>query len=170
MAKQASNELIRRAAQAFASNPKGEENKQIQASAKQTLNNQKRADMLRAASTEPGMWIGSMAELDADPMLLGCSNGVINLTTGTLLASDPKMLITKQVRAAYQPEAAAPLWGRFISECFLGDAETIRYIQKALGYSLTGDVGEEVMHFFYGVGSNGKKLLTNVIYNILSDC
>jgi P4 family phage/plasmid primase-like protien len=169
LAKQASNELIRRAAQAFASNPKGEENKLIQANAKQTLNNQKRADMLRAASTEPGMWIGSMAELDADPMLLGCSNGVISLTTGTLLSSDPKMLITKQVRATYDSEAKAPLWERFISECFLGDAETIRYIQKALGYSLTGDVGEEVMHFFYGIGSNGKTLLTNVIYNILSD-
>lgn len=169
LAKQASNELIRRAAQAFACNPRGEENKLIQANAKQTLNNQKRADMLRAASTEPGMWIGSMAELDADPMLLGCSNGVINLTTGTLLTSDPKILITKQVRATYQPEAKAALWERFISECFLGDSETIRYIQKALGYSLTGDVGEEVMHFFYGVGSNGKTLLTNVIYNILSD-
>ncbi|QWD04594.1 hypothetical protein G6720_03795 [Polynucleobacter paneuropaeus] len=169
LAKQASNEIIRRAAQAFADNPKGEENRLIQANAKQTLNNQKRADMLRAASTEPGMWIGSMAELDADPMLLGCSNGIVSLSTGTLLASDPKMLITKQVRASYDPEARAPLWERFVFECFLGDAETIHYVQKALGYSLTGDVSEELMHFFYGVGSNGKTLLTNVVYNILSE-
>ena len=169
LAKHASNELIRRAAQAFADNPKGEENKLIQANAKQTLNNQKRADMLRAASTEPGMWIGSMAELDADPMLLGCANGVINLRTGTLLVADPKMLITKQVRATYEQEAKAPLWERFIFECFLGDTGTIRYMQKALGYALTGDVSEEVMHFLYGVGSNGKTLLTNVIYSILGE-
>lgn len=169
LAKQASNEIIRRAAQAFADNPKGEENKLIQANAKQTLNNQKRADMLRAASTEPGMSIASMAELDADPMLMGCSNGVISLPSGTLLVSDPKMLITKQVRASYDPQAKAPVWEKFISECFLGDAETIRYVQKALGYALTGDVSEEVMHFFYGVGSNGKTLLTNVIYNILNE-
>ena len=168
-AKQASNELIRRAAQAFANNPKGEENKLIQANAKQTLNNQKRVEMLRAASTEPGMWIGSMAELDADPMLLGCSNGVINLKTGTLLVADPKMLISKQVRATFDPTVKAPLWEKFISECFLGDVETVCYMQKALGYALTGDVGEEVMHFLYGIGSNGKTLLTNVIYNILSE-
>jgi P4 family phage/plasmid primase-like protien len=168
-AKQASKELIKQAAQAFANNPKAEDNKLIQANAKQTLNNQKRFDMLRAASTESGMSIGSVAELDADPMLLGCGNGVINLRTGTLLAPNPKMLISKIVRASFDSNAKAPLWEKFISECFLGDRETIHYMQKALGYSITGDVSEEVMHFCYGVGSNGKTLLTNIMYNLMGD-
>jgi putative DNA primase/helicase len=115
------------------------------------------------------MSITSRGELDADPMLLGCSNGVINLQTGTLLQSDPTMLITKQVRATFDPDAKAPTWEKFISECFLGDEDTIRYMQSALGYSISGDVSEEVMHFCHGVGSNGKTLLTNVIYNLLGD-
>lgn len=168
-AKKASKELIKQAAQAFANDPKAEDNKLIQANAKQTLNNQKRFDMLRAASTEPGMSIGSVAELDADPMLLGCGNGVINLKTGTLLAPNPKMLISKIVRTSFDASAKAPLWEKFISECFLGDRETIHYMQKALGYSITGDVSEEVMHFCYGVGSNGKTLLTNIMYNLMGD-
>ena len=168
-AKQASRELIKRAATAFADNPKAEENKLIQLNAKQTLNNQKRAEMLRSASTEPKMYVGSKAELDADPMLLGCSNGVISLKTGTLLNSNPQMLITKQVRASFDANAKAPLWEKFISECFLGDLDTIHYMQTALGYSITGDVSEEVMHFCYGVGSNGKTLLTNIMYNLMGD-
>lgn len=168
-AKEASKELVCRAAQAFAQDPNSTENRLIMANAKQTLNNQKREAMLRAATTEPNMFIGSMGELDTDPMLLGCTNGVISLKTGTLLQSDPKMLITKQVLATFDPNATAPLWEKFISECFLGDEETILYIQKALGYSITGDVTEEVMHFCHGVGSNGKTLLTNVIYNLLGD-
>lgn len=168
-AKQASKELIKQAAQAFANDPKAEDNKLIQANAKQTLNNQKRFDMLRAASTESGMSIGSVAELDADPMLLGCGNGVINLRTGTLLTPNPQMLISKIVRTSFDSNAKAPLWEKFISECFLGDRETIHYMQKALGYSITGDVSEEVMHFCYGVGSNGKTLLTNIMYNLMGD-
>jgi hypothetical protein len=168
-AKQVSQELVKRAAQAFASNPKAEENKLIQANAKQTLNNQKRFDMLRAASTEPRMSVVSKAELDADPMFLGCGNGVIDLRAGALLQADPKMLITKQVRASFDPNARAPLWEKFISQCFLGDQDTIHYMQKALGYSITGDVGEELLHFCYGVGSNGKTLLTNIMYNLMGD-
>jgi putative DNA primase/helicase len=169
VAKEASHELIKRAAQAFASNPRAAENSLIQANAKQTLNNQKRFEMLRAASTEPKMFIGSMAELDADPMLLGCGNGVVSLKTGTLLNPSPQMLITKQVRASFDANAKAPQWEKFVSECFLGDQDTIHYMQTALGYSITGDVSEEVMHFCYGVGSNGKTLLTNIMYKLMGE-
>lgn len=168
-AKEASQELVLRAAEEFTKNPTGAETKVIQINAKQTLNNNKRDDMLRSATTEPGMSISSSGELDADPMLLGVRNGVLNLRNGALVEPDPKMLISKQAGVDYDRDAKAPMWEKFISETFLGDQDQIHYIQKALGYSLTGDVSEEVSHFCYGSGNNGKTLMTNIMYGLLGD-
>lgn len=168
-AKEASQELVRRAAEEFTKNPTGAETKMVQNNAKQTLNNNKRDDMLRSASTEPGMSISSSAELDADPMLLGVRNGVLNLRNGTLVEPDPKMLISKQAGVDFDRDAKAPLWEKFIRETFLGNQDQIHYVQKALGYSLTGDVSEEVSHFCYGAGNNGKTLMTNIMYSLLGD-
>lgn len=168
-AKEASKELVRRAAEEFTKNPTGAETKLIQNNAKQSLNNNKRDDMLLSASTEPGMSISSSAELDADPMLLGVRNGVLNLRNSTLVEPDPQMLISKQANVDFDRDAKAPLWEKFIRETFLGNQNQIHYIQKALGYSITGDVSEEVSHFCYGSGNNGKTLKTNIMYNLLGD-
>lgn len=42
-----------------------------------------------------------------------------------------------------------------------------RYIQKALGYALTGDTSEQAIFILYGTGSNGKSTLLNVFADML---
>ena len=79
------------------------------------------------------------------------------------------MLITKQVSAKFNREAKCPQWVKFIDECFQGDQETIHYVQKALGYTLTGNVGEELLHFCFGHGRNGKSVFANVIASLMGD-
>jgi len=108
-----------------------------------------------------------MGEFDGNPMLLGCRNGIICLITGRLLTPDPKMLVTRKVNAEYDPDASCSTWLQFLNQCFTGDKETIDYIQKALGYSLTGLVTEEVLHFCFGMGRNGKSVFANVITKIM---
>ena len=125
--------------------------------------------MLITAASEVGMGVGHMSELDGDPMLLGCKNGVIDLRSGTLLSPNPEMLITRQVSANFNSEANCPRWKRFLGECFLGDSETISYVQKALGYSLTGLVNEEVLHFCFGMGRNGKSVFANIVTKLMGD-
>jgi putative DNA primase/helicase len=122
-----------------------------------------------ASVSESGMSLSGMEKLDSDGMLLGCSNGVINLETGTLLAPDPKMFITRQVQAKFNPDAKAPLWEKFMLETFRGDKETVRYMQAAFGYGITGVIREEVIHFCYGGGQNGKSVMANVLVRILGD-
>jgi putative DNA primase/helicase len=125
--------------------------------------------MLQTAASEVGMGIGSMLELDRDPMLLGCKNGVIDLEHGTLLMAMPAMLITRQASANLDYSAKCPNWLNFLDQCFIGDKEMIAYMQKALGYSLTGLVSEEVLHFCFGMGRNGKSVFANVINKIMGD-
>lgn len=168
-AKEATKEIAKLAGEAFASNPQDPDRIHILSNARQVLNNGKRNDMVMASISESGMSLSGTDDLDSDGMLLGCANGVINLKTGTLLAPDPKMYITRQVQANFDREAKAPLWEKFMLETFKGDAETVRYMQAAFGYGITGVIRQEVIHFCYGGGQNGKSVMANVLVRILGD-
>jgi putative DNA primase/helicase len=157
------------AAQTFKENLNDPDIKSILNNPKQILSNKRRSDMIQSASTEEGMYIKTSAELDAKTMLLGCANGVVDLNSGQLLNHNPNMLMTKSTNVIFDRFAQCPLWEAFLYQTFLGDKDTITYLQKSLGYSLTGDVSEELVHFCIGFGRNGKTLLTNVIYNVLGD-
>jgi P4 family phage/plasmid primase-like protien len=125
--------------------------------------------MIELAKSEPGMCVGQMTELDSDPWLLGVRNGVVNLHDGGLLAPDPKMLMTRQAAAEYRHDAECPRWLAFLDSIFEGDAETVAFIQRALGYTLTGVTTEEALFICFGFGANGKSVFGNVVSAILAD-
>lgn len=136
----------------------------------QRLQNQPRLEaMLELAKSEPGMSIGYMTELDADPWLLGVRNGVVNLKDGSLLTASPDMLITRQCAAEYDPDAQCPRWIEFLISIFEGDEDTIAFVQRALGYTLTGTTTEEALFICHGFGANGKSVFGNVITSIMAD-
>ncbi len=169
LAKEAAKQIGVIAGEFLGANPTDPDAKLAFSNARQIINNNKRADMLMAATTEQGMHINSISDLDANPMFLGCQNGVIDLKAGTLLTPDPQMLISKCANVIFDRTAECPSWINFLNEALLNDKNTIQYIQKALGYSLTGDVSEELVHFCSGFGRNGKTLFTNVIYTLMGD-
>ena len=72
-------------------------------------------------------------------------------------------MLTLSTVAPYDCHASCPRWIRFLWEIFAGDKELIRYIQRALGYSLTGLTIEQVWWLLYGTGANGKSTLQNVV-------
>ena len=162
-------ELASRAGNLIKLDPTNNEAKLWASHARTSRNNKRIAAMLELATSEPNMSIASIQELDSDCMLLGVANGVIDLTTGSMVSPDPKLMISKQVNCSFDPSATCPQWLSFMHQTFLGDEELINYIQKALGYSLTGDVREEVLHFCFGGGSNGKSVMANVIQNLMGD-
>lgn len=132
------------------------------------LQNIKRLEaMIELAKSEDGMTVGHMAELDTDPWLLGVKSGVVNLKSGTLLAPDPAMLITRQCNAEFHHGAECPRWLKFLGDVFEDDAETVQYIQRALGYSLTGTTTAEVLFICFGHGANGKSVFSNVVTAIM---
>ena len=122
--------------------------------------------MVELSKSEPGMSEPQSA-FDVDPWLLCARNGVLDLKTRRLLPHDPMHLVTRRVDAEYQPDAKCPLFDKFISEIFVGDAPTVQAVQRFLGYSLTGAVSEEKFAFAYGSGANGKSVLANVLTAIM---
>ena len=168
-AKNVAMKIAAHAASVFQKDPTNPNSKKLIQHAQNSQNINRLEAMLQTAASEIGMGIGSMLELDRDPMLLGCKNGVIDLEHGALLMAMPAMLITRQASANLDYSAKCPNWLNFLDQCFIGDQEMIAYMQKALGYSLTGLVSEEVLHFCFGMGRNGKSVFANVINKIMGD-
>lgn len=108
-------------------------------------------------------------ELDADPSLLTVNNGTLDLRTGMLRPHDPADFITKLAPVDYDPEAEAPIWTAFLNRIMADNETLIAFLQRAVGYSLTGDVGERVLFFLYGCGANGKSTFLEAIRAMAGD-
>ncbi|ODS55800.1 MAG: hypothetical protein ABS36_09440 [Acidobacteria bacterium SCN 69-37] len=106
---------------------------------------------------------------DTDPWLLGVPNGVVDLRTGELRPGRPDDRLTMQTTVPYDAAADGPRWSQFVAEIFGGDGDLVEFVQRGLGYSLTGVTTEQVLFLCFGTGSNGKGTLTNTLKRILGD-
>ena len=107
-------------------------------------------------------------ELDADPWLLNTKNGTIDLRTGELREHRREDLITKLAPVEYNPNAAAPTLEAFLERVLPGEA--LRgFVQRAAGYSATGDTSEQCMFIHHGPGANGKSTFQEAVSAALGD-
>jgi putative DNA primase/helicase len=124
--------------------------------------------MMKLAESEPGVPVQPDA-LDADPWLLNCQNGTINLRTGELQPHRKGDLLTKLAPVEYGPAAGCPRWKQFLCEVFAPHPDLMDFIQRAVGYSLTGDTREECLFLLHGTGRNGKGTFIRTLCRILGD-
>lgn len=117
-----------------------------------------RADRRHAATTE---------EWDADPWLLNTPGGVVDLKTGRKRANDRADRMTKITTAT--PGGECPQWTAFLSDVTGDDGDLQAYLQRMVGYCLTGVTNAHALFFLYGTGANGKSVFANVISTILGD-
>ena len=95
-------------------------------------------------------------EWNQHPMLLAVQNGVLDLERGVLRGGRPEDGITRAAPVTYDPDARCPRWDRFMREVFATHPEIADYLQRVLGYTLTGDTAEQALWIFHGIGANGK--------------
>ena len=131
--------------------------------------------MVEMAKTEPGIFI-AQTDLDCDPWLLNVLNGTLDLKTTELRKHRREDFITKLIEVEYSPHVTCSLWEKFIARItgsgldpWNDPNELARFIQKAVGYSLTADISEQCMFFLYGTGQNGKSTFLNTIRSLLGD-
>ena len=123
--------------------------------------------MITMAKSEPGM-TRRFSEFDADPMMPGVANGVIDLQTQTLLPVSPNVLVTKRCNVSYDPSAECPRFEKFLQEV-QPDDEMRKFLQDLMGYCLMGQVGENIFAFLWGHGSNGKSVFVELMAWVLGD-
>ncbi len=124
--------------------------------------------MIALAWSEPGIPV-LPDDLDGSPWLLNCGNGTLDLRTGTLGDHNPADLITKVAPADFDPDAACPIFDRFLAETACGSDALAKYLQQLAGIALAGDISEQIFPVFYGEGSNGKSTLLDIWLHIMGD-
>ncbi|MCQ6529862.1 phage/plasmid primase, P4 family [Bacillus mycoides] len=112
---------------------------------------------------------GERQEFDKHKYLLNVENGIVDLKTGKLQQHDRELGLTKITNIAFDENAKCPEWLNFLDQIFQGDKELAEYMQRLIGYSLTGEIAEQIMVFLIGGGSNGKSTFINIIKDIMGD-
>lgn len=110
----------------------------------------------------------SHESLDAAPWLLNCPNGTVDLRTGELRGHRPGDFLTKLAPVRFDPVATCPRFEQFLDEVF-GSPELVSFMQRLVGYTLTGDVREQVLPICWGTGANGKSTLLTTLQQVLGD-
>lgn len=111
-----------------------------------------------------------MELFDSNKYLFNCENGTLDLNTLSFRPHDPGDFITKISSITYDPEATCPRWDQFVDEVMQGKAAVGRYLQKAVGYSLTGDTSLECLFIMYGPTTrNGKTTTIETILRLMGE-
>ena len=125
-------------------------------------------EVLKISRSEPGMHV-RLEQIDADPFLFNCKNGTVDLRTGELKKHCSSDLISMISPASFLPGAQCNRWQQFLMQVFDGDVEMISFVQRAMGYTLSGLTSEQCLFFMYGPGANGKSVLASVMLHVLGD-
>jgi len=144
-----------------------EKRKQI---AKHAMASQNRARVVALLEMAESELAFTTRELDVATILLNCENGLLDLRTGKLHPHSPDHMVSKVTGATYRPDInPSGLWSQFLNDIFNGNTGLIRFVQKAVGYSLTGETTEQCLFILYGEGANGKSTFLEAVGYALGD-
>lgn len=110
-----------------------------------------------------------ISEFDGNDMLINLENSIYDMVSGINIPHDATLKFTKKANVSYDESKKCPRWEQFLREIFNDDKDLIKWIQKALGYSLTGKTSEQVMFILNGNGRNGKSVFLDVVSHIFGD-
>lgn len=137
-----------------------------------------RQNTLTFASTcGEGALVVTGEQLDANPWLFPCTNGVVDLRTGQLRSGDPEDFMTKAATADFPDsceeylatgeDSPCPAWEAFVKEILKDSEELAAYLSRLFGYGITGLVREHVFAVLFGHGRNGKGTLIETLAGLL---
>ena len=110
------------------------------------------------------------SDLDTQPYLLNCLNGILDLKNMKLIPHDSKLLLSKQACFNFDPSAQSQTFLSVMDEILQGDTDKIRYIQTLLGSSMLGENTAEEFYIFFGSTTrNGKTTLLGTVQYLLGD-
>jgi putative DNA primase/helicase len=120
------------------------------------------------AQTFPGLAVTTNA-FDTRPEMLNFLNGTLNLDTLEFSEARKADMISRQMATRYDATAKAPVWEEAVRQIFNGDTELLEYVQRAMGYCLSGKTNEQAFFIGHGSGANGKSTILNTVRKLMGD-
>ncbi|MGE0278727.1 MAG: phage/plasmid primase, P4 family [Nitrospiraceae bacterium] len=108
-------------------------------------------------------------DLDQNAWLLNCQNGTLDLRTGQLHAHRREDYLTRRLAIPYDPAATCPTWLTFLGTIMGENKALLTFLQRALGYALTGSTREQCLFVLHGTGANGKSTFLEAVQALLGD-
>ena len=124
--------------------------------------------MMEMASNHPDI-VESFDKFDTNSHHINCLNGIVDLKLGELITRSSDDLVLKQAPVNYFRHKKCKTFDKFLHDIFNGDKELISWMQRAIGYTITGNTSEQCFFLAYGTGANGKSTLFETILDILGD-
>ncbi|WP_327385683.1 phage/plasmid primase, P4 family [Streptomyces sp. NBC_01207] len=121
--------------------------------------------LLTELCSVPNVSIGA-TDFDDRPDLLNFKNGTVDLRTGRMRAHDQTDLLTYALDINYSPDATCPRWEAFLGEIFPEMPDMPAYIQRLVGYGITGHTTEQSFGVLWGKGANGKSVLVDTLTSV----
>jgi putative DNA primase/helicase len=111
------------------------------------------------------------SDFDADPWLFNAANCTIDLRTGKARKHHRDDFLTKISPVDYDTNAMCPRWSQFLNEILPGHEHCcVPFLQRAIGYTLTGRINEECFFVCWGPrGRNGKSKFIETVRHVLGD-
>lgn len=106
---------------------------------------------------------------DADPNIINCGNGVLDLRSGHLHEYHPSFMCRKRTSARFLKSASSPVFDDFLHTVTSENVEVASYLMRFFGYAISGQVAEDAFLFLWGEGSNGKSTLLETMTRVLGD-
>jgi len=122
--------------------------------------------MIKLAKSLPGIPV-KHSDLDSDHWALNLKNGTVDLRSGLLRPHQREDLHTLRIELEYDPDAECPTWLRFLREVMDGDQELVEYLQRAIGYTISGTIREHAFWIHHGRGRNGKSTFLDIVRALL---
>lgn len=111
----------------------------------------------------------TIAQYDTDQMAAATLGETLDLQAVARRPVRREDYLTMRLGAAYDPGADCPRWRQFLAELFPDDDALVAYLQRAVGYSLTGDTREQCMLLLHGGGANGKSTFLEILTALTGD-
>jgi putative DNA primase/helicase len=147
--------------------PNSDTRKRLLAHANRSLDMRDLSNMVKRAESDRRVR-AKVEDFDRDPMKFNCLNGTLDLATGTLQPHNSADYITHQSGVEYDASARSARWEEFVLWAAKGREDLYDYLQRALGYSLTGKTSEKAFFFCYGPsGDNGKNTLLEAVKYVM---
>lgn len=121
-------------------------------------------------------WVTAPIEdFDRDPLAINVLNGTLRFRRdkkhGSSVSLEPHRredLNTKLAPVTYDADARSPIYDGFFAWA-QPDEGMRRYLHQWAGYSASGDISEQKLHFWYGLGANGKSTTIDLWAFVLGD-
>ena len=124
--------------------------------------------MVKLAETETE-FKSAVDDFDRDPYTINVGNGILDLRTGALRPHEHDALLSKITGTDYRDDEDCPKWSSFLDRIMDGNQALIKFIQRAVGYSLTGSTSEQCFLLLHGSGANGKSVFLETMRAVLND-